>query len=121
MGADVRCTNKYIPDNGNKLYMGPRDHEGDVALSTYMKNEIYDFGVSPVGYNIPDKVTMIYPKPGFQNAPKFCENMDKALGTYTWTMPKNIKPGRYSFMWEWKFNKNRPPYTGCFEADVVES
>ena len=34
-----------------------------------------------------------YPKPGYQNAPKFCENMDKALATNAFYIP-NVAPGK---------------------------
>ncbi len=52
---------------------------------------IWDWGVSPFGYGR-DAETLIYPKAGFQNAPKFCENMDKSLATYTFEVP-NVAPG----------------------------
>ena len=55
------------------------------------RTQVYDWGVSPFGFGT-DAQTMIYPKPGFQNAPKFCENTDKALATYTFEVP-NIATG----------------------------
>ena len=91
--ADVRCTNKYIPDNGNKVWLGPRNALNDVTLSEYQANQIADLGVAPTGHAIPDEVTPTYPKPGFQNAPKFCEDTDKALATNTFTVPDKLQPG----------------------------
>lgn len=34
-----------------------------------------------------------YPKPGFQNAPKFCENPDKALATNYFEIPADLPVG----------------------------
>ncbi|CAH1229653.1 Hypp247 [Branchiostoma lanceolatum] len=118
--ADVQCTNKYIPDNGNWIAVGPVNGASDPALFDGPEwTQIADMGKAPVGYEIPDAVTSTYPKPGFQNAPKFCENMDKAMGTYNFTIPSNLTPGRYTFLWKWIFNAGNDPYTSCWEADVV--
>lgn len=75
------CTNKYIPDSGNWLYAKPMTTVGqaDPNLSEFKENEIVNFDVSPVGHSIPDEVINSYPKPGYQNAPAFCEDTDKAL------------------------------------------
>jgi hypothetical protein len=91
--ADVRCTNKYIPDNGNRIWIGPRDATDDVTLTEFQSHLVADLGVAPVGHNVPDDVTTQYPKMGFQNAPKFCENPDKALATNAFTVP-SLQPGR---------------------------
>ncbi|XP_078617603.1 uncharacterized protein LOC144885556 [Branchiostoma floridae x Branchiostoma japonicum] len=93
--ADVQCTNKYIPDNGNWIDVGPLNGASDPAMFDGPEwTQIADMGKAPVGYEIPDAVTSTYPKPGFQNAPKFCENMDKSLGTYNFTIPSNLTPGK---------------------------
>ena len=91
--ADVRCTNKYIPDNGNRIFRGQRNAAKDGTLTQFRNNLVVDLGVAPVGYQIPDQTTTKYPKPGFQNAPKFCENTDKALATNHFNIP-NLQPGR---------------------------
>merc|ERR1712038_1554899 len=102
--ADTRCTNKYIPDHGNYLYASEKDAYQDPTLSQFLANQIVDLGVSLFGHEIPDSTINTYPKPGYQNAPKFCDNPDKALATYAFTVPDNLEPGRYTFMWEWLFN-----------------
>ena len=60
--------------------------------SYYRPFLVADLGVSVHGNSNtqPDK----YPKPGYQNAPAFCENTDKSMGTYSFEVPKNkLKPG----------------------------
>lgn len=34
-----------------------------------------------------------YPRPGYQNAPNFCDNTDGSLGTYSFNVPRNLQPG----------------------------
>ncbi|CAH1783782.1 unnamed protein product, partial [Owenia fusiformis] len=116
--ADVRCTSKYIPDNGNELYIGPKDAQGTPTLAEFLNNPLADLGISPFGNNVPNAVTTTYPKEGFQNAPKFCENPDKALATNNVTLP-DLEPGRYAILWIWRFNGNQDMYTTCWDADVV--
>ena len=54
---------------------------------------VADLGVSKFGY--PTRFTyQKYPKPGFQNAPKFCENTERALGTYSFNVPKDLEAGK---------------------------
>ena len=55
--------------------------------------QIADFGVSPFGHMKSQSEITTYPKPGYQNAPKFCENMDKALATNAFYIP-NLEPGK---------------------------
>ncbi|CAH1780838.1 unnamed protein product, partial [Owenia fusiformis] len=119
--ADVRCTNKYIPDHGNFVYAGPKDSKTDVPFNVFQQNMVVDLGTAPYGYDVSDQVTMTYPKPGFQNAPKFCENPDKALATFAFNLPANFETGRYTFVWAWYFNGPTDLYTGCWEADIVAS
>ena len=60
--------------------------------SYYRPFLVADLGVSVHGNSNtqPDK----YPKPGYQNAPAFCENTDKSMGTYSFEVPKDkLKPG----------------------------
>ena len=77
----------------NKLYIGPRNGQVDLPFSQFKQNEIYDMGVSPRGGHLTDEETMTYPKPGYQNAPAFCQNMDKSMGTYTIYIPNHLQAG----------------------------
>ncbi|XP_066275979.1 uncharacterized protein [Branchiostoma lanceolatum] len=116
--ADPGCTNNNIPDNGNQIFVGPKDADADPKFSEF--DLLEDLGVSPTG-NQPESVMTSYPKPGYQNAPKFCENTDKALATGNFTLPTDMQPGRYTFLWAWSFNGPEDTYTSCWEADVVAS
>merc|ERR1711953_1357377 len=84
------CTNKYIPDNGNFIYQAP-------------DNEVASF-----------------PKVGFQNAPAFCEDTDKALSTYSFNVPQDLEAGEYTFVWLWAFNSPQDYYSTCFDVEIVE-
>jgi len=75
-------------------------------------------GMSPVGHAIPDSVINSYPKPGFQNAPNFCDDTDKSLGTYSFNVPP-MDDGFYTFTWLWAFNGPQDYYSTCFEVEVV--
>jgi len=119
--ADVGCTNKYIPDNGSFIYRSGVYPSQDPTLSQFKANEVADFGKAPFGHHIPDHVTRTYPKPGYQNAPKFCENPDKSLATNHFTIPNNLQPGRYTLLWAWYFNGPTELYTCCWEVDIVNT
>jgi len=115
------CTNKYIPDNGNWIYAQKMTEVGknDPTLSKFKENEIVDLGKSPVGHQIPDERINSYPKPGFQNAPAFCEDTDKSMGTYSFNVPRDMETGKYTFVWLWAFNSPQDYYSTCFEVEVV--
>jgi len=117
------CTNKYIPDHGNWLYAQPMTAVGgdDPTLDTFKQNEIVDLSTSPFGHNVPDSEINSYPKPGYQNAPAFCEDTDKALGTYSFNVPRDMAPGHYTFAWLWAFNGPTDYYSTCFEVEIVEN
>jgi len=117
-GAENDCTNPYIPDAGNWILAQPQTKPGqnDPNLGTFKQREIANLGVSPVGQNA-DVST--YPKPGFQNAPAFCEDTDKSLGTYSFNIPDDMEPGEYTFVWLWAFNSPQDYYSTCFEVTVV--
>ena len=53
-------------------------------------------------------------------APAFCENMDKALGTYSFEIPQDMAAGDYTFAWMWIFRDNKQ-FTSCWEAKIVNS
>ena len=76
------CTNKYIPDNGNWIYYVDQTKVGeqDPKLFEFKEQKLVDLGISPFGHQVPNDQVEAYPKPGFQNAPAFCEDTDKALG-----------------------------------------
>ncbi|XP_019619934.1 PREDICTED: uncharacterized protein LOC109466643 [Branchiostoma belcheri] len=89
--ADIRCTNKFIPDRANKILMGARNAPRDVRLSQF--REVADLGVSPA--------------PIFKGCYiQLLTNDDLALA------------GRYTFVWLWEFNGGQF-YSSCWEADVV--
>lgn len=122
-GADAKCTNIWIPDHGSFIYRGERNTTTDPVLSDFKKNFVFDLGRSPVGSN--NTRSSSYPKPGFQNAPALCDHskapMDRALGTYSFNVPKDIAPGRYTFIWLWAFNRPNELYSTCFEVDVLKN
>ncbi|XP_067949970.1 uncharacterized protein [Watersipora subatra] len=117
------CTNQYIPDNGNFVYRSDVNPVSDPTLSAFKNNEVVDLGISPFGHDKTVADITTYPKPGYQNAPKFCENTDKALATSAFYIPTDLQSGRYTFLWSWSFNSVNPSdtYTSCWEADVVST
>jgi len=114
-----RCTNIHIPDNGNRIYHGMQGTDTNKPYSYYRPFLVADLGVSVFGNDNtePDK----YPKPGYQNAPAFCEDTDKAMGTYSFDVPNNFKPGEYTFVWRWSFNGKDDIYTTCFDVIITKS
>lgn len=122
-GADVGCTNIHIPDTGSWIYRSQRNPSRDPSLSEFKRNLVFDLGKSPTGkdFNGDRSLSSVYPKPGYQNAPKFCDNTDKAMGTYAFNVPKNLSPGKYTFIWLWAFNSARNLYSSCFEVEVVRN
>jgi len=123
-GASAICTNVHIEDHGNRVYHGMA-WNGMEAVDTNKPYSYYrpflvaDLGVSLYGRDLtePDK----YPKPGYQNAPAFCENTDKAMGTYSFEVPKTFKPGQYTFVWRWSFNSPSDLYTTCFDVVIANN
>lgn len=91
-GADT-CTNQYIPDFGNKIYRGKKNRDRDQSFSYYRSITVADLGTSPTGYAASSVYTK-YPKPGYQNAPNFCENTDKSMGTYAFNVPEDLDAGK---------------------------
>lgn len=47
--------------------------------------------------------------------------MDKALCGQCFDIPADLATGRYAFQWRWVFNAGTPPYTSCWDAEVVAS
>ena len=78
-------------------------------------------GKSPTGEDFGGRfeLSSIYPKPGFQNAPRFCSNQDKAVATFAFNVPKDLEPGKYTFMWLWAFNSMKDLYSSCFEVQIA--
>ena len=122
-GAEAGATNIWIPDNGNFIWRGNLndDHKVDYDMAHYRQNLVSDLGKSKTGMELGEEGSKIYPKPGYQNAPAFSEDTDKAMGTYSFNIPENLAPGRYTFVWEWRFNSEQDVYSSCFEVDVVPS
>ena len=115
------CTNKYIPDNGNWIYFQEQTKVGeqDPQLIEFKENRLANLGISPFGHQVPEDQVAAFPKPGFQNAPAFCEDTDKALGTYSFNIPNDFEPGSYTFAWLWAFNGQQDYYSTCFDVEVV--
>ncbi|XP_076807142.1 uncharacterized protein LOC143450466 [Clavelina lepadiformis] len=118
-GADAACTNIHIPDNGNKIYRGLKDTDRDRSFSYYRQIEVADLGVSPVGSA--NTQSSKYPKLGYQNAPNFCKDTDKSMGTYSFNLPSDVTAGEYTFMWRWSFNGPSNNYATCFDVVVVRT
>lgn len=122
-GTSAKCGNIHIPDFGNAIYNGSRwnsetsPKDSNEAYSFYKPWLVTDLGTSLVGSaNLaPDT----YPKPGYQNAPKFCENTDKAFASYSFNVPTHMAPGFYTFVWRWSFNGPSDIYTTCFDVEIV--
>ena len=93
-GADPACTNRFIPDNGNAIYRGRVGRDRNEVLSHYKEFLVADLGVSPFGQQAGNLVNE-YPKPGFQNAPNFCKDTDRSLGTYSFNVPATLAPGMF--------------------------
>jgi len=122
-GASTQCLNKYIPDNGNWIYQADQTKPGeaDPVLSVFKEKKVVDLGISPFGHSTSDSVANSYPKPGYQNAPKLCDDTDKALATYSFNVPENLEVGEYTFVWLWAFNSPTDYYSTCFEVEIVET
>lgn len=122
-GTGTSCTNKYIPDFGNWLYVQPQTpvNEPDPVLSVFKENELVDLGISPFGHGVSDEIITTYPKKGFQNAPNFCENTGLALATYSFNVPVDMESGEYTFVWLWAFNGPQDYYSTCFEVTVAKN
>ncbi|CAG5085448.1 Oidioi.mRNA.OKI2018_I69.PAR.g10898.t1.cds [Oikopleura dioica] len=112
------CTNPYIPDNGNWIYATAQTNPGqaDQVLSVFKQNEVANLGKSPTGNGVD---TEAYPKVGYANAPAFCEDTDKSLGTYSFNIPEDYPVGSYTFSWVWAFNHATDYYSTCFEVEIV--
>eukprot|EP01089_Gocevia_fonbrunei_P014091 TRINITY_DN3784_c0_g1_i1.p1 TRINITY_DN3784_c0_g1~~TRINITY_DN3784_c0_g1_i1.p1 ORF type:complete len:383 (-),score=67.68 TRINITY_DN3784_c0_g1_i1:18-1166(-) len=109
------CTNQYIPDTQLSLFAiessNTNPSQGD------FKNGI----VIASALNGQHQNGQIDHK-GFQNCPKFCENMDKSLCTGCFTIPNTLQSGKtYTFQWYWIFNEGSTPYTTCWEAKISGS
>ncbi|XP_067949971.1 uncharacterized protein [Watersipora subatra] len=115
------CTNQYIPDNGSYIFRSERNPSTDPTLPEFHANKVADLGISPFGHDKTFEQITTYPKPGFQNAPKFCENNDKALATAAFYIPPDLQAGKYIFMWSWSFNSDKDVYTTCWEAQVMKN
>ena len=87
-----------------KRHSKTKPGDNDPTLGEFKQNEVVNLGISPFGFQVPDDEITKYPKPGFQNAPAFCEDTDKALGTYSFNVPTDFATGEYTFVWLWAFN-----------------
>ena len=108
------CTNQYIPDNGNKIYYSSLNPTSDPGANDWKLLQDW-------GNNVAPNTLENGGGKGFQNCPKFCENMDKALCTNCFTIPANTPEGRYAFQWRWVFNAGSAPYTSCWDAQITST
>nr|XP_039251213.1 uncharacterized protein LOC120328750 [Styela clava] len=118
-GSDT-CTSRYIPDTGNFIYRGGLNDESDLTLSQFRAELVADLGVKDPPDETSNAYTQ-YPKPGYQNAPAFCEDTGLSLGTYSFNVPSDLQPGQYTFLWLWEFNNVGDIYTSCFEVNIVST
>jgi len=102
------CTNPFIPDTSLELFVAKLDADGHPDDFVQVKATFSDD---------PHEDKKIDFK-GFQNCPKFCENMDKSLCTGSFWVPEGLDDGLYTFQWKWVFNAGSPPYITCFDAYV---
>ncbi|XP_019623682.1 PREDICTED: uncharacterized protein LOC109469585 isoform X2 [Branchiostoma belcheri] len=118
--ADVRCKNDTnIVDTENIIFsVDQAEPQDPCCIDSDKLLVVEDLGISPFGPDIDPVITITYPKPGFQNVPKFCEHERKSMGTYNFTIPMDMKPGRHTFVWKWIRSPAVSPFTTCWEADV---
>merc|ERR1719222_816338 len=102
------CTNAFIPDTLLELFIAAEDADGHPD----------DFVKIPASFSDEPHVNGVMDFKGFQNCPKFCDNMDKALCTGSFFVPSDLPDGVYTFQWKWEFNAGTAPYITCFEAYV---
>jgi len=109
--AAATCTNQYIPDTQMSLYMSPVNPTSDPSAQS-------DFSANPVTTNFGTHTNGVIDCLGFQRAPRFCDNTDRALATGCMSIPSNLATGHYVFQWYWIFNPGAP-YVTCWDALVV--
>lgn len=100
------CTNPFIPDAGVQITRSALYNDGVVAASYSHLNGVHEKGV--VDFK------------GFQNCPRFCEDIQGALCTMCFQLENNITPGKYTFHWIWSFNSLEDQYSACWEAEIGE-
>ncbi|OQR89560.1 hypothetical protein THRCLA_09690 [Thraustotheca clavata] len=109
--ADL-CTSQYIPDNGMVIYRSELGATSDPPLEKWpfsYPNTNGEHTNGQIDYK------------GFQNCPKFCEDMPNAFCSVCFDLEPDLDVGTYTFHWEWLFNIGQGKYISCWEADVVAS
>jgi len=109
----AECTNPFIPDAFLKLYMAPHNGATDPDQDTFREMQV------PASFSDNPHANGVIDFQGFQNCPRFCDNMDKALCTGDFVIPEGTAPGVYTFQWYWGFNSDADLYSTCYEAEVV--
>jgi len=101
--AAATCTNRFIPDTALELFAFRQSNEANLINPSQRQ---FNRKPMPSSWSSDPHVRGRIDFKGFQNCPKFCENMDKALCHGTFTIPDNLQPGLYTFQWNWEFNAN---------------
>ncbi|XP_078573463.1 uncharacterized protein LOC144860195 [Branchiostoma floridae x Branchiostoma japonicum] len=119
--SDSNCRrNNWQGDTENLMFVVDGNQD-PCCIDSDKLIQIMDMGVSPYGDDVSEEVLRTYPKVGFQNAPKFCEDPEDAMGTYNFTIPMDLTPGRHTFVWKWIRIPSVNPFTTCWEADVFRT
>lgn len=127
--AAATCTNAFIPDTSTLLLVSTVNPTQDPSQAIFNTRNINELAGLATGCEADDEqdgcqlglkkhVQGQMDCAGFQRAPKFCENTDRAMGTGCFKIPNDMATGHYVFQWYWEFNAGSP-YTNCFDAQVV--
>lgn len=102
------CTNRFIPDQGVNIIRSNIQNSDDFNGAKFYPHLNGEHVKGQIDFK------------GFQNCPKFCENMDKALCTMCFDLEPNTPTGVYTFKWTWEFNPGEF-YYACWDAEIKPS
>ena len=106
--AAADCTNPFIPDTKMVLFRSEANAAADPTQAGFEKNPV----PTKFGKHVNGQIDCL----GYQRAPKFCDDTDKAMATGCFTAPATA--GTYVMQWYWEFNAGSL-YTTCWDAQVV--
>lgn len=130
-GIDKICPEMTIPEYTDKFPMAqakpgenitiehpPRGHSSqpssNVWVYMYPKPNMY-----PNNKQLDPKKFKLLGEFPFNNCTGVQQEISWANCTGTFTIPKNTKPGIYTFWWRWDLNSI--PYTDCFEMNITSN